>query len=127
TGQSSGQGGAHRAQLTGQGQLSEKFVAAELGRGNLAGGGENTEGNGQIETPPLLGQIGGGEIDGDAPRGKFQLGAENGRAHPILGLFHCRFWQTDDGEAGQAVGQVNFNSDQWGGNAQFGAGINDGE
>ena len=43
--------------------------------GNLPGGGEDAERDRQIEAPALLGQIGGREIDGDAPRREIRIAA----------------------------------------------------
>jgi hypothetical protein len=42
----------------------------ELVGGNLPGGGQNRQGDRQIEAPGFLGQIGRGEVDRDAPRRK---------------------------------------------------------
>lgn len=127
TGQGGGQGGSHRAQFARERQFTEKFVVAELRQRNLAGGGEYAQGNGQVKTSALFGQVGGGQVDGDASRGKFQMAIKYGRAHPVLAFFYGSFGQANNGQARQAVGQVYLNGNQRGGDAQFGAGIDDGE
>lgn len=45
---------AHWAQLTGQGQLARKLVQGQPVLRNLPAGGEDAEGNGQVEAPAFL-------------------------------------------------------------------------
>ncbi len=70
----------------------------------LLGGGENADGDGQIETASLLGQIGGGQIDCDVLGGELEIAVEQGTAHPIPRLLHRGFRQAHHVEGGQAVG-----------------------
>jgi len=74
--------------------------------------GEDAERDRQIEASAFLGQIGGGEIDGDAARRKIELAILQRRAHPILAFLDFGFRQTDDGEIGQAVGEMHLDGDQ---------------
>ncbi len=70
---------AYRTQFAGQREFAGVFVFAEFVGRYLPGRGENAERDGQIETPALLGQIGRGEIDGDAACGKFETGCSAAR------------------------------------------------
>ena len=84
----------------------------EIVQWNLPGGGEDTQRNRQIVAPAFLGQIGGRQIDRNAPHRKFEVGSLQGRAHPILRLFDLGLRQTNDGERRQAVGQMRFHGNQ---------------
>ena len=58
------QGAAHRPQLTTQRELASEFPAFEFGRADLAAGGEDAQGNWQVEAAGVLGQVGRGQVDG---------------------------------------------------------------
>ena len=106
-----GQGAVHRTQLAGEGELPGKFVACQaLGR-DLAGCGEDAEGDGQIKAATFLGQIGGGQIDRDASLGKFKQGGLQRGAHPIAGFAHLDIRQTHQREGREPVGEMNLHLD----------------
>src|SRR5690606_25208774 len=71
TGGAGGQGrrqhALYRAQRAGQRQFAQTLQLGQGWRGNLAAGSENAQSDGQIETAAILGQIGGGEVESDAP------------------------------------------------------------
>lgn len=92
--------------------------------GYLLGSGENADGDGQIEAAPLLGQIGGGQIDRDVFARELEIAVEQGAAHPIPRLLHRGFWQADHVEGGQAVGEVNFHCNLRGRDPEAGTAIN---
>jgi len=83
-----GKRAAHGAQLSGERQLADEFDIIQCRCRDLAGSGEDTDCDRQIETPAFLGQIGGCEVDGDAARGKLELGSEQGAAHPVAAFFY---------------------------------------
>ncbi len=111
-GQRRRQGTGDRAQLAGQGQLTHKFTTAQAVFGNLTGGGQNAQGNRQVKPSAFFGQIGGREVDGNPPGGKFQVTVEDGTAHPVLAFLHGGFRQAHHIQGGQAVGEMNFDGDQ---------------
>ena len=65
-GQCQRQGASDRAQLTGQAQLACELEALQRLQVHLARGGQDAQGNGQVETAGLLGQLGGREVDRDS-------------------------------------------------------------
>jgi len=69
----------------------------------LPGRGEDAQCDGQIEAPAFLGQIGGGEVDGDAARRKSNWQFWQRGAHPIFAFLDLGFRQTDDGEIGRPL------------------------
>ncbi|MNN62649.1 hypothetical protein D3C81_1779720 [compost metagenome] len=121
-----GQHALHRAQLARQCQFAQAFDLGKGGRWYLAIGGEDTQGNGQVIAPAILGQVGGGEVLGDAPLRVVQTGVDDGAAYPVLALFDRGFWQTDQSEMGQAVGQVGFDADRRCLHAHLGAAVDEG-
>ena len=110
--QGHGQGTAHRAQLTRQGQLAGKHMLPQRDFIQLPAGSQDTDGNGQVKPTRVFGQIGRGQVDDDALiGGKVQAAVLDGRAHPFAGFAHLGVGQADQGEAGQAVGHVHLDRD----------------
>ena len=103
---------ANRAQIAGQRELAGKFVACKRIGGNLAGRGENTQGDGQIESRRVLGQVRRREIDRDLSRGEFELRILNRRAHPVAAFLDFGFRKPDEIERGQAASQIHFDFDR---------------
>ena len=118
------QGAAHRPQLARQRQFAREFPARQPRAVNLPAGRQNAQCDGQVEPARILGQIGGRQVDGDAlVVRERQAAVEQRRAHAFARLFHLHIGQADQGEAGQAVGQMHFNGDGWRGKAQQGAAL----
>ena len=88
---------ACRAQLARQRQFAGELVLVQARGGDLFGGGEDTERDRQVEAARFFLQIGGGEVDGDALGGKFEAAVLDGGPHTVLGFFHLRIGQPDDG------------------------------
>src|SRR5690606_10741170 len=107
-GDGGGQQAVHRPQFAVEGELGDELVVAEVLRRQLSRGGENAEGDGQVVAAALLGNIGGGEVDGDAPGREVEVGVEQGAAHPLPALLHRRLRHAYDAQARQAVGQVDL-------------------
>jgi len=122
-----GQGGGHCAihgtDLAGQGQFAQAFGCGQRSERNLAAGGEDAERDRQVEAAAFLGQVGRGQVDGDAATGKFELCAVDGGAHPILALANCGFGQADDRHRRQAAGQVHLDANVRGIDADAGAAV----
>ena len=115
-------GGRHRrrqcgidaAQLPRQAEFADEFgVAQGIGR-DLAACGEDAQRDRQVEAAAVLGQVGRGQVDGDAPLRELELRAVDRRAHPVLGFADRGLGQADDGHARQAAGQVDFNRNRGG-------------
>jgi hypothetical protein len=66
---SAGQDPTHGPKLPGQGQLAHELQAQAGGGFELAGRGQDTQRDGQIEAPAFLGQIGRRQFDGDSRSG----------------------------------------------------------
>ncbi len=114
---------SHWPDRPGQGQFAKALQAVEGGAGQLAAGGEDAECDGQVEATAVLGQVGGGEVEGDAPRGEVETGIEQGAAHAVLALAHRGFRQADQGQRRQAVGQVRLDADAGGFDADLGSAV----
>jgi hypothetical protein len=104
--QGHGQRAANRAQLAGQRQLAGKFVVGQMLAGNLPAGGEDTQRDGQVETAGFFWQIGRRQVNCDAFRRKLEPGINDGGANAIARFLDFSIWQADEGEAGQATGQM---------------------
>ena len=89
----------------------------------MLGGGEDRQRYRQIVTPAFFRQIGGRQIDGDAPGGKGETVVDQGTAYPIARLFHRGFRQTDQRQAGQAIADMHLHRHGRGLNADDGAAI----
>jgi hypothetical protein len=102
----------HRPQLAAQRKLAVELTSLQLGSRvcQLTGSAEDADGNGEIETAAFLGQIGGGQVDGDAARWKLEIGVCEGRPHAILALLHHRLGQTNDVEGWESGADVDFDS-----------------
>jgi hypothetical protein len=110
-----------------QGQFAQAFDVFERNHRHLAIGGEDPQGDGQIVAPTVLGQVGRGEVLGDAPGRVFQPGVDDGAAYPVLAFLDRGFRQTDQGKRRQAVGQVGFDTDGGCQHAHLGAAVDEGE
>ena len=107
-----GQGAAYRPQRAGQRQLPGKLVLGQGGPVDLAAGRQNAQGNRQIQPPGVFGQVCRGQIDRNTfVMGKFEPAVLDGAAHPFARLFDLHIGQTDQTEAGQAIGQVHLHRD----------------
>ena len=120
-GEGHGQRAAHRPQLARQRQLARELETVQLFAPDLARSGQDAERDRQVEAARFLGQVGGRQVDRDAPCGHVEARVLQGRAHAVLGFAHFGIGKADDGHGGQAVGQVNFDADGGGFHAGEGA------
>jgi hypothetical protein len=113
--QAGGQRAPHGAQFAGQRQFARELIPRQLRAIDLPAGREDAQGNGEVEAAGILGQVGRGEIDGNALVGReLQPRVLQRRAHAFAGFFDLDLSETYQGEAGQAIGQVHFNGDRRG-------------
>ncbi|MNQ75981.1 hypothetical protein D3C85_907970 [compost metagenome] len=96
----------HGAQRAGEGQLAQAFDLLQGCSRQLAAGGEDAEGDGQVEAPAILRQIGGGQIEGDASWREVEAAVLDGATDSVLALFNGGFRQAHQGQGRQAVGEV---------------------
>ena len=95
---------------------------------DLAGRRQNAHGDGQIKPARILGQVGRGQVDGDAfVLRKLQARVLNRRAHPLPSFFHLDIRQAHQGETGQAIAQMHLDRDGSGAQAQQGTALNEGK
>src|SRR3990172_3004200 len=109
-----GQNAAPRPELAGQGQFPDHFVLAEMDRRDLAGSGQDADGNGEVEAAAVLGQVSRRQIDSDPPQGVFEMSVEDGATNPVFAFLDGGFRHTDDGQARQTSRQMDFNRYQGG-------------
>ena len=114
-----GQRAAHGPQLARQRQLAGKSPASQARTVDLPAGGQDAQRDGQVEPPRILGQIGRRQVDGDAlVVRKREAAVEQGAAHALARLLDRDLGQPDQGETGQAVGQVHLHRDRRRGQTQ---------
>lgn len=126
-GQAGGEHAGNRAQLAGEGELAEEFLALQRGQRDEAVGGEDAEGDGQVEAAAFLGQVRRRQVDGDVALRELEAGVEQRGAHAVLALAHGGLGQADDGKAGQAGAEVDLDGDGGGFQPQLCARAHDGE
>ena len=107
--------------------LSENEPALPDLDGEALASGDEGDGEREIEGGALLGEVGRGEIDGDAPQRILVLGIEQRAAHAVLALPDRRLGQADDGEARQSVGEVHLHGHRGCVHTDLGARPDDGE
>ncbi len=102
------------------GDRGDGAVEAELAQHREAGDGvlrngadrrHQAERDGQVVVAAFLWQVGGGEIDGDAPRRQRQAGGDQRRAHALFRLRHRLVGQADDVEGRQAGRDLHLHVD----------------
>ena len=99
---------SHWPDRPGQGQFAKALQAVEGGAGQRWRRGCRVRWPGRATA--VLGQVGGGEVEGDAPRGKSKPALSRALRTRSL-LAHRGFRQADQGQRRQAVGQVRLDAD----------------
>ena len=127
TGERGGEHPAHRPELAIERELADHRDALERRPGNGADGGEQSEGDGQIEGGALLADVGGGEVDGDAVVREVEAAVLDGGANAVATLADGGIGQPDGGERGEAGGDVDLDVDEAGLNTVQGRGEDAGE
>ncbi len=98
-------------QLAGQRELARELLARERIRRELTARREDAERDRQIEPGGILGQLRRREVNGDAPRRKFESHVIQRSAHSIARFAHFRIRQADDVERRQPRTQVHLDGD----------------
>jgi hypothetical protein len=81
-------------------QLAQHAIALDRLMGHGADGGHQPERDGKVAMAPFLGEVSGGEIDGDALRRQREADGVQRAAHPLAALGHGLVGEADDGEGG---------------------------
>ena len=93
-----GQGPADRGDPSVQPQLPHRRPARQHVRRDHPHGGQQGQGDRQVEMTALLGQVGRGHVDDDPLGRKRQADPGKGPPHPLAALRHRLVGQADDGE-----------------------------
>ncbi len=80
-------------------------------RAQLAGRHEQPHRDREVEAGAALADTGGRQIDGHPPQGPRETAREHGGAHPVPRLTHGGIGEPDDGETGEAVGDMDLDRD----------------
>ncbi len=93
-------------------ELTDEAQPLQLANGHLPVGGEEPDGDGEIEPGAALALAGRRQVDRDPARRPLQLAGEHGSTDPIARLSARFIGQADDLERGQPCGHVHFNGDR---------------
>jgi hypothetical protein len=111
-----GQGGRQdavdRADVATEAELADGPQALEGGRRHRPGRGQQPDRDGQVEARAVLGQVGRGQGDGDAPVRPLVAGVAERGPEPVAGLEHGRAAEPDHGHRGQAAPDVDLDPDR---------------
>ena len=114
--------GAHR---TIEGQFADERMTLEPQRAIAEA--QDGHGDGQVEAGPFLGDLGGRQVDGETALRKLEPGVADRGLHALAGLLDGPVGEADDGEVGQAVGDVGLDHHRHSGEAVDAAGGGAGE
>jgi hypothetical protein len=127
-GQRHRQRAVHGPQLAGQRELARELESFELGRVELAGGGEDAEGDRQVEASRFLREVGRREAHGHAlVVRELEAAGLQSRTHALARFLDFRVRESDEGEARQAVGEMHFDSHGRRGESAQGAAVDEGK
>ena len=96
------QAAAHRAHTAVQPELAAEEAAVERLRRQRAVGGEQRQGDREIEVVALLAQVGGREVDRHGARRQIEAAVAQRAAHPLAAFAHGGVRKSDDLHLGQA-------------------------
>ena len=102
----------HRDERAVERELAQRHLRGHLVRGQDLHGGEERERDRQVEVRAFLGEVGGGEVDGDPLRGQREAHGGHRRAHPLLGLADRLVGEADEVEGRQAGGDGALHLDE---------------
>ncbi len=105
-----------------QPQLPHRPQPRKRPGGHQPGGGQQPDGDRHVEAGAVLGQVGWGQRDGDAPVRPVAPGVAEGRADPVTGLERCRVVKAGHGHGGKPFGEVDLHADGIAGNPDEGRG-----
>jgi hypothetical protein len=92
-------------------ELADRPQAVEGGRRDRAGGGQQADGDRQVEAGPVLGQVGGWQRDGHPAVRPVEAGVAEGRADAVAGLQDGGVAEPHHGDRRQAAADVDLDAD----------------
>ncbi len=110
-GEAHGQCAAYRPQLARERKFAGEFVAVEAIGLDLPRGDQDAQCDGQVEAAGFLGQVRRREIDGNASRREFEVAVLDGGADAVACFLDLGVGQADQGEGGQAGGEMDLDRD----------------
>ena len=122
-GQRHGQRAAAGAEFAGEGEFARELLLGEEVFGNLPGCGEYAEGDGEVVSPALFWQVGGGQIDSDDAGGKLKVAVQDCGADAVAGFFDFGVGESDNVEPGESAGEMHLHRDRRGANPRQGAAV----
>ena len=96
-------------------------------RGDLIAGHQQGDRDGQIERRPVFADVRRGEVDRDPFEGIVEAGVHHGGADPLSSFLHGALRKPHGRERGESVGQIGFDLDQVGVDAEYGGGADPSE
>ncbi len=97
-----------------QRQLADNREGPDGAGFHATSGGENAEGDREIERGAFLTEVSRSKVDRDAVLGKGEAGVADGRAHAFAALAHGGVGEAHGGEHGQTRRHVDFDADERG-------------
>src|SRR5690606_20780030 len=95
-----------------QRQLAHRAQALDALLGQLAAGGQDAKGNGEIASRPRLGQVRWSQVYDEPPRGEREARVAESRADPVPAFPHGCVGESDDFKEGQPRADVHLNLHQ---------------
>jgi hypothetical protein len=118
---------AHRPQRAFQTELTQEQHAIEPVGGKLAAGGENPDGDWQVECAAALLNVCRSEIDGDASEWQLKAAVAEGGSYALTTFLDGANGQSHGGERRQAIGDIDLDIDGKGLDAEDRGGTDAGE
>jgi hypothetical protein len=112
---------------SGKGEFANHGKVVELVGLDLFAGGEDADGDGEIEAGAFFFDVGGSEVDGRAAHGEFEGGIADGGADAVLEFADGSIWKADDDDLGIAITGVDLDFNRIGFDAVNGGGQNAGQ
>ena len=116
------EGAPDRADVAVEREFAEELETVQVLTPHLFGGGEDGNGDGQVETPPVLGEIGGRKVDHESPLGVLEPGVSDGASDPVAGFPNRRLRHAHEGEGGGSSLEMRLHEDPRSVDADLGAG-----
>src|SRR5205823_3678794 len=126
-GRGDGEGAAHAVHAAVEPELAEHAPAGEVGQAEVAEGGEEPEGDRQVERRALLAHAGGAQVDGHPALGVLEAAVAERRPDALGALAHGAIGEADGGRVREAGGDVDLDVDDEGVDAAEGPRADAGE
>ena len=121
------EGAAHRPHAAVETQLADQQAAGEARFVEVAVGGEQGDGDAEVEVATLLAQVGRRQVDHHHPRRQLEAAVADRRPHPVAALAHRGVRQPDDLGRRQPVAHVDLDPHRAGVDPPGGGGEESGE